>query len=105
MYISSTSVIAGADMNDKVEDPGSRTDELPAADIARTRGRHKNYARRLRHAIYPESTPVERIEFLGPTDRIAYEEALGLPFREGRIGQMLGPRWATYWFKVHARVP
>jgi len=83
------------------------------ADIARIRGRYPSYtrerlrqfARRLAKAIYPERIPVESIEIAGPTDRITLAEAEALDFQPTALGQALGPQWATWWFRVTARVP
>ena len=82
-------------------------------DIARIRGRYPGYtrerlrqfARRLAKAIYPERVPVEAIEMAGPTDRIALAEAEALDYRSVELGQALGPQWATFWFRVKAKVP
>jgi len=82
-------------------------------DLRRIRGRYAGYtrerlaqyARRLRRAIYPERAPVDALEMAGPTDRIGHAAAQGLDYRPVALGQALGPLWATYWFRVTARVP
>ena len=84
-----------------------------AADIARVRGRYPSYtrerlrqfARRLAKAIYPERVAVDHIEMAGPTDRITLSDADRLEYGPVALGQMLGPQWATYWFRVRAKVP
>jgi alpha-mannosidase len=87
------------------------TTDLPDARRSRgrypayTRGRLAQFARRLQHAIYPEAAPVLRMAIAGPTDRIAYEDAMRMPFRDCETGERLGPRWATYWLRVEATVP
>ena len=92
------------------------TDETrPAATdpFRRLRGRYDGYtrarleavARRLRRAIYPEQAPVTRIEMAGPTERIGFEAAQGLAYRDVDLGEPLGPLWATYWVRVTAQVP
>ncbi|MEO8926760.1 MAG: glycoside hydrolase family 38 C-terminal domain-containing protein, partial [Caulobacteraceae bacterium] len=82
-------------------------------DIARPRGRYPAYtrdrlaafSRRLRRAIHPARAGVARIEMAGPVGRISFETARGLAWRPAEIGQALGPLWATYWFRVTARIP
>jgi len=82
-------------------------------DLRRIRGRYAGYtrtrlaqyARRLRRGIYPEREAVLAIEMAGPTDRIGHAAAQGLDYRPVALGQALGPLWATYWFRVSARVP
>ena len=70
-----------------------------------TRARLAQVSRRLRRAIYPDRAAVDRIEMAGPTERIGYEAALNQTYREVRLGEPLGPLWATYWVRVTARVP
>jgi alpha-mannosidase len=70
-----------------------------------TRTRLAQFARRLRRAIYPERAAVENIEIAGPTGRIPYEQATKLGYRDARLGEPLGPLWATYWVRVTARIP
>ncbi|HEY1370544.1 MAG TPA: glycoside hydrolase family 38 C-terminal domain-containing protein [Gaiellaceae bacterium] len=41
----------------------------------------------------------------GPVDRISWEAAQELEYRPARIGEQLGPLWATYWFRARATVP
>src|SRR5258708_1377871 len=96
---------------------GNRSDAPKAkgkrGEFQRARGRYQRYtrarlaqfARRLKHAIYPARTKVERIELAGPTARIGYNEAQALHFRAIEIGEPLGPLWSSYWVRVTARVP
>ena len=70
-----------------------------------TRARLEGVARRLRRAIYPDRVPVQRIELAGPTERIGFEAAQGLAYRDVGLGEPLGPLWATYWVRVSAQVP
>ena len=92
------------------------TDEFsqsPRGEFQRLRGRYagytrtrlKQFARRLRRAIYPDRAQVERIELAGPTDRIPFEQAMDLAYRDAKIGKPLGPLWATYWARVTLRIP
>ena len=90
------------------------TDEITGpSDIARPRGRYAGYtrdrlaafSRRLHRAIHPARAEVMSIEMAGPTERIAFEAARQLDYRPAEIGQPLGPLWATWWFRVTARIP
>ncbi len=83
------------------------------SDIARPRGRYPAYtrarflafSRRLERVIHPARAEVTSIEMAGPTERISFEAAGSLDFRPVEIGRALGPLWASYWFKVTARIP
>ena len=83
------------------------------SEFARIRGRYPGYtrtrlaqfARRLKHAIYPDRAPAGRIELAGPVDRVPFAEAQKLAYRDVRIGEPLGPLWATYWARVTVQVP
>lgn len=71
-----------------------------------THQRLKLLADRMRQKIYRDSRPVDSLTVAGPTDRIPYDQAIGLPnYRPARIGQQFGPLWSTFWFKGHASVP
>ncbi|KYQ88724.1 alpha-mannosidase [Tieghemostelium lacteum] len=39
------------------------------------------------------------------TDRLSYNDAMKLSFRDCKVGEVFGPSWVTYWFKVHIEVP
>ncbi|HEY4940429.1 MAG TPA: glycoside hydrolase family 38 C-terminal domain-containing protein [Rhizomicrobium sp.] len=70
-----------------------------------TRTRLRQFARRLKSAIYPEREKVLRIELAGPTERISFAEAQALRYRDIGLGEPLGPLWSTYWVRVTARIP
>ncbi len=70
-----------------------------------TRTRLKQFARRLKSAIYSARAKVERIELAGPTDRITYADATKLAYRDAALGEALGPLWSTYWARVTVRIP
>jgi alpha-mannosidase len=70
-----------------------------------TRTRLRQFARRLKSAIYPAREAAQRIELAGPTDRISEAEATKLKFRDAGLGEALGPLWATWWARVTVRVP
>jgi len=70
-----------------------------------TRTRLRQFARRLKSAIYPAREKAQRIELAGPSERISYAEATKLKFREAALGEALGPLWSTYWARVTVRVP
>ncbi|MCX7803773.1 MAG: alpha-mannosidase, partial [Planctomycetota bacterium] len=48
---------------------------------------------------------VDRLLISPRTDRISYGEAMRLKYRSAKIGEQLGPQWATFWFKAETRVP
>ena len=55
--------------------------------------------------VYPETVAADEILVAGPVDRISWEEAQALPFREARLGEHFGPLWSTWWFRIEATVP
>lgn len=60
----------------------------------------------LRDRIYPETVRCDPILAAGPTGRISFEQAQSLTgFAPARFDEVLGPAWATWWFRVRARVP
>jgi alpha-mannosidase len=70
-----------------------------------TQQRLKLLAERMKQRIYPETRPIDELLIAGPTDRIPLAEAQGLSFTPARIGQSLGPLWATFWFKGQTVIP
>lgn len=70
-----------------------------------TRARLKAFSSRLSRAIHLDRVPAIRIEMAGPTDRISFDEARDLAYREVLLGTELGPLWSTYWFRVTCHVP
>ena len=70
-----------------------------------TRTRLKLLGERLRQAIYAARAPLEELMVAGPTDRIGWQAAQRLEYRPARLGQVLGPEWATFWFKARTKVP
>src|SRR5579862_1185760 len=60
---------------------------------------------RLRAAVYPETRPPAELLVAGPVDRIGVDEAEGLEYRPAVAGVRFGPLWATFWFRVRAKVP
>jgi alpha-mannosidase len=70
-----------------------------------TRARLKQFARRLKRAIYPERENIARIELSGPTQRISFKDAQALTFRPVQVGELLGPLWSTYWVRLTVTVP
>lgn len=73
--------------------------------IEYTRTRLKLLAERLRAKIYEETHPLDELFVSGPVDRITWAEAQRLTYRPARLGEALGPEWATFWFKGRATVP
>lgn len=70
-----------------------------------TRARLKAFSSRLARVIHPDKVPAIRIEMAGPTERISFDEARNLTYREVTLGTALGPLWSTYWFRVTCQVP
>jgi alpha-mannosidase len=59
----------------------------------------------MHRAIYPETCPVDSLLISPRVDRITYDEARLLPYRQAVLGEPLGPLWSTYWVDVSATVP
>jgi alpha-mannosidase len=70
-----------------------------------TRTRLAQFAERLGKLIYAQRKPVERLLISDKVDRISYAAAQELAYRPALMGAVLGPPWATFWFKVEAEVP
>jgi alpha-mannosidase len=70
-----------------------------------TRGRIARTATRLQQLIYPDVRPVGSLQISPRVDRISYDEALGLPYRDVELGRQLGPVWSSHWLDVRATVP
>ena len=70
-----------------------------------TRERLKQFAERLRAAVWADARPIEDLVVAGPVDRISPARARELEFRPARRGEIFGPAWATFWFRARARVP
>src|SRR5687768_8982921 len=70
-----------------------------------TRERLKQFAERLRAAVWADARPIEDLVVAGPVDRISLPRAIELAYRPARRGEVFGPAWATFWFRARARVP
>src|SRR3954471_3923075 len=70
-----------------------------------TRARIARTAARLHDLIYPEAQAVDTLRISPCVDRITYDEALALPYRDVELGEQLGPAWSSYWLDVAATVP
>jgi alpha-mannosidase len=70
-----------------------------------TRARLAQVSERLQALIYPETRAPDELLVAGPVDRISWEDAQGLDYRAGELGERFGPLWATYWFRVRGTVP
>ncbi|MBI1337316.1 MAG: hypothetical protein GC164_10185 [Phycisphaera sp.] len=71
-----------------------------------TRSRCNQLINRLGRLIYAQTRPVRSVVVAGPVDRIAYTDAQKLTdFRAAQIGEIFGPPWSTFWFRVEASVP
>jgi alpha-mannosidase len=70
-----------------------------------TRGRLAQTAGRLRELVHAERRPLDDMLIAGPVGRIGHAEAQALEYRPARLGERLGPLWATYWVRAAATVP
>ncbi|MCC7519837.1 MAG: alpha-mannosidase [Verrucomicrobiae bacterium] len=66
--------------------------------------RFHELAARLRGRLYPDRAPVELAVFAAP-GRISFDEARRGAYRPAKLGETLGPRWSTHWFRVDLQVP
>ena len=74
-------------------------------DPAYARARIGQTLERVRALVYPEALPAARLAIAGPVDRIGYDEAVRLDYRPARLGEPLGPAWATFWLDVAFELP
>ena len=72
---------------------------------AYTRGRLQQTLERLRGLVHADARALESLSIAGPVARIEHSEARCLDYRPARIGERLGPLWATYWLRATAIVP
>ena len=70
-----------------------------------TRARLRQTADRLLALVYPETLGADQILVSGPVDRISWEEAQALSYREAQLGEHFGPLWSTWWLRIEATVP
>jgi alpha-mannosidase len=70
-----------------------------------TRGRLAQTVSRLRELVHAERRPFDELLIAGPVGRIGHAEARRLEYRPARLGERLGPLWATYWLRATATVP
>jgi alpha-mannosidase len=70
-----------------------------------TRGRLAQTVGRLRALVHADRRPFDELVIAGPVDRIRHAEAQALDYRPARMGERLGPLWATYWLRAAATVP
>lgn len=71
-----------------------------------TRERLRLLVETLRARVYPETRRCDEIRAAGPTGRIPWSQAQDLAgFAPAEFGRVLGPAWATWWFRVRAQVP
>jgi alpha-mannosidase len=70
-----------------------------------TRERIKQLGDRIKTRIYPQTQPVDRLLVSPRVDRIAYADAQKLKYRKAKLGDQFGPLWATFWFRITAKVP
>jgi alpha-mannosidase len=72
---------------------------------AYTRARIAAVVARLHDLVYGDRVSVGELEIAGPTGRISPAEADRLTYRAARLGEELGPLWATFWLRGTAVVP
>jgi alpha-mannosidase len=70
-----------------------------------TRDRLSRTEARLAGLVHPERAPADRLSLSPPVGRIDHAAATRLPYRDARLGEQLGPLFATYWMRVEAGVP
>ena len=70
-----------------------------------TRDRIAQVGERIRSLIHADTRDPDSLRVAGPVDRIPFEDAERLDFRDAALGDRFGPLWATYWFRVEATVP
>ncbi len=69
-----------------------------------TLARAGQFFTRLCGKLLEDKRPVE-MQIAGPLERMPRAAALAQAFRDARLGDELGPAWATYWLKISARIP
>jgi alpha-mannosidase len=72
---------------------------------AHTRKRIAAVLAKLHNRVHAETEPVPGLSMAGPTGRISLEQAARLEYRPARLGDELGPLWATFWLRGVATVP
>jgi len=70
-----------------------------------TRDRIAQVGERIRACIWADVRDPETLEVAGPTDRISLADAEGLAYNPASPGDVFGPLWSTFWFRVGATVP
>src|SRR3954453_18563843 len=70
-----------------------------------TRDRIRQVGERIRALIWADARDPELLQVAGPVGRIPLDEAEQLEYRAASVGDVFGPLWATYWFRVGATVP
>ena len=74
-------------------------------DPAYARARIRQTLERVRALVYPEALAAARLAIAGPVERIGHDEAMRLDHRPARLGEPLGPAWATFWLDVAFELP
>jgi alpha-mannosidase len=70
-----------------------------------TRERLAQMSQRLWAAVRPAAAAPDELLVAGPVGRISFDEAQALEYRPAKLGERLGPLWATYWYRVRATIP
>ncbi|GIL45800.1 hypothetical protein Vafri_2950, partial [Volvox africanus] len=53
----------------------------------------------------PDSVSLEVYSHPKDVPYPSYDEAIRMPYRPAKVGDMFGPSWTTHWFRIRARVP
>ncbi|MFW6033499.1 MAG: alpha-mannosidase [bacterium] len=70
-----------------------------------TRARLRKTVDRLAGVVHQDRQPLDVLLVSPEVGRIGRAEAQDLEYRPALIGERFGPLWATYWFRLQARVP
>lgn len=70
-----------------------------------TRGRIAHTVERMRELVHPDRRSLDALLVSPRVERITWEDAQKLEYRPVSVGERFGPVWATFWFRLQARVP
>src|SRR5689334_4628866 len=70
-----------------------------------TRDRIAQVAARIHACIWADVRDPDVLEVAGPTGRISLDDAAELAYNRASLGDVFGPLFATFWFRVGADVP
>ena len=70
-----------------------------------TRDRIAQVGERIRRLVWADARPPDVLQVAGPVDRIPHADAERLEYHAAALGDIFGPLWATYWFRIEVTVP